>query len=1052
LGGNKVSKDSGVDTLVFTGERLIPGDESVDGNVVLEHYHRYALANEYVKDKRVLDIACGEGYGSSLMAANAKSVFGVDVSEEATKFAARKYQSDNLEFLVGSCAAIPLKSNSIDLVISFETIEHHDLHDEMLQEIKRVLTKSGLLIISSPNKYEYSDIPKYLNQYHVKELYRDELVKLLGTHFSNIEMYSQRVLYGSAIVCDDSGGKFVSYNNPKNFEIKKSTVLLHPIYDIAFVSDSKLPAAVNSILEESLAEITAKQTIHIEHLASTLSSVIEHRDALEDALSKMREIYNVDVKARDKHVNDLSTSLDAVIVDRDSNKAALTLEREKCSAEKRKKDPRVHELSTSLESVTVDRDSIKATLKQQQARYNSDMRKRDSLVQELGSSLEIVVVDRDAAKEALIQEQARYNSDMQKRDSLVQELGSSLEIVVVDRDAAKEALSQEQARYNSDMQKRDSLVQELGSSLEIVVVDRDAAKEALSQEQARYNSDMQKRDSLVQELSSSLETVVVDRDVNRAAQKQSSNLLEEERVRYEGDMLLLNEKLVSAKAECNALSAKLKQSNIELEQKAGIYTSVLADTKRQKTEKRSLQDHHDELQNELLFLKCQLVDVYKSKTWRYTSFLRRLIGFFMRSSPSGESTLDFYNKSSYKMATSNSGAETEQAQKCSKKAGGLRGILLVSFYCPTRAHAGGLRILDIYSLIRKNCPSVELDLFTHCRPDIDWSIDELDDIFHNVYLSPNEDLTPEGLANISGSNRYYEVIDLQFHQCGYHIDDFRKIGGKIIFTPMESASKSFYLDIRSSLKKADGFSLADTWTSLHVAAEEIGFLPKVDEVVCVSEADAAHLKSVSPRSQISSLETGVSQFEFGEAFLSSFKNTPAINRQCSILYVAYFGSETNIRALHWYLENVHRKVESTVDKYCLRVVGRGDLSSFSDYFDDDSIDFVGEVPTLAPYISSTRVGIAPAIGGSGFRGKVNQYSALGVPSVVSSIAHNGLSYTNGVDVFIADSADDFSESCIKLLTDLELNDRMGALARELCLTRYTWQAKWPTLRTIYQLE
>jgi protein-L-isoaspartate O-methyltransferase len=68
----------------FTGERFIPTEQ---GQIRLEHYHRYAVVLDAVKQKTVLDVACGEGYGSSLMADVAHTVVGVDISEEAVRHA-----------------------------------------------------------------------------------------------------------------------------------------------------------------------------------------------------------------------------------------------------------------------------------------------------------------------------------------------------------------------------------------------------------------------------------------------------------------------------------------------------------------------------------------------------------------------------------------------------------------------------------------------------------------------------------------------------------------------------------------------------------------------------------------------------------------------------------------------------------------------------------------------------------------------------------------------------------------------------------------------------
>jgi ubiquinone/menaquinone biosynthesis C-methylase UbiE len=166
------------DDLTWDGERYIPG---MSAHIEVEHMHRYLVAARLCQGARVLDIACGEGYGSFALSRTAASVIGVDISDEAVQHARAAYsdRADNLQFVAGSAAAIPLGDASVDMVVSFETIEHHDQHEAMVREIKRVLRPGGLLVISSPNKHEYSDVTGYSNPWHVKELYLDEFEALL---------------------------------------------------------------------------------------------------------------------------------------------------------------------------------------------------------------------------------------------------------------------------------------------------------------------------------------------------------------------------------------------------------------------------------------------------------------------------------------------------------------------------------------------------------------------------------------------------------------------------------------------------------------------------------------------------------------------------------------------------------------------------------------------------------------------------------------------------------------------------------------------------------
>jgi ubiquinone/menaquinone biosynthesis C-methylase UbiE len=216
-----------------TGERFIPGWE---GTAELEHLNRYYFAINQIdlKDKKVLDIASGEGYGSEILSRYAQNVIGVDISLEAVEYAKAKYINENLKFIQGDATKIPLEDNSVDVVVSFETIEHHDKHTEMISEITRVLKAQGILIISSPDKYYYSDLLNRKNEYHVKELYYSEFRNLISNSFRNVFFFSQRTFSGSIIALDQNHN---SYNKPLVVEPKGLKHPFLPMYNIAIASN-----------------------------------------------------------------------------------------------------------------------------------------------------------------------------------------------------------------------------------------------------------------------------------------------------------------------------------------------------------------------------------------------------------------------------------------------------------------------------------------------------------------------------------------------------------------------------------------------------------------------------------------------------------------------------------------------------------------------------------------------------------------------------------------------------------------------------------------------
>ncbi len=152
-----------------------------------EHISRYMAALPLVKDKVVLDIACGSGYGTKLLTETAQKVIGVDVAEEAVTYAKAHYSGPKTEYRVGNGTEIPLDTASVDVVITLETIEHIEDYRQFMSEVKRVLRPGGIMILSTPNDLEFAEG----NHFHVHEFKFDELKKLVKDYFLHAEDYYQ---------------------------------------------------------------------------------------------------------------------------------------------------------------------------------------------------------------------------------------------------------------------------------------------------------------------------------------------------------------------------------------------------------------------------------------------------------------------------------------------------------------------------------------------------------------------------------------------------------------------------------------------------------------------------------------------------------------------------------------------------------------------------------------------------------------------------------------------------------------------------------------------
>ena len=375
-------------------------------------------------------------------------------------------------------------------------------------------------------------------------------------------------------------------------------------------------------------------------------------------------------------------------------------------------------------------------------------------------------------------------------------------------------------------------------------------------------------------------------------------------------------------------------------------------------------------------------------------------------------------------------------------------ILLVSYYAPSRGHAGGLRLLDLYSQIRRINPKLSVVLVCCTHPEMDWGYDGLAEIFDEIYwISPNE-FDIEHIKNHKILQHHFDVIDLQYFQSGALLPVFRELmpSATLIYNPMESqirAAKLAFVQGKLTLFVRLAF----------YALNEIVYCIKADRVGCVSYADLNAMKLFVPSNKLHCVETGLSSIEMLNCSESNgIVDSGNKNEQRkSLVFLAYFGSATNRDSLRWFFKFVHPLIREKVPNYELLVIGRGIDNDLKSSCANPSIKFIGEVGNISSAIGSGCIGIAPALYGAGIRGKIHQYAALGIPCVASKIAAQSLEYVDGESILFAESATEFAECCVALLTDKKMANEIGHKARLLCLARYTWDSIEPVIKNIYVL-
>ncbi|MBD8657077.1 glycosyltransferase [Oxalobacteraceae sp. CFBP 13730] len=308
----------------FTGERYMPTEA---GRIQLEHYHRYATVMELVSGKTVLDVACGEGYGSAMLADAAVHVTGVDISDEAVEHAARSYQKANLVYRQGSAIALDFADASFDVVVSFETIEHLAEQEDMLREIRRVLRPQGVLVISSPNRPVYSEESGEHNEFHVKELDFGEFDALLKQQFGAIRYLGQRMLMGSVIqLLDGQPSAYRAWHLEGTQMLPGAAGLTDAVYFVAVCAADAgdLPSAVStmtSLLYPEKLDLV-KHYVGFAKWAQDQNQVIAERDAEKLSLIEILKERDLAIGARDAQVLQLTQAVEG-IAERDAEKLRL---------------------------------------------------------------------------------------------------------------------------------------------------------------------------------------------------------------------------------------------------------------------------------------------------------------------------------------------------------------------------------------------------------------------------------------------------------------------------------------------------------------------------------------------------------------------------------------------------------------------------------------------------------------------------------------------------------------------------------------------------------
>ena len=430
--------------LAFTGERLTTG---IDGQIQIEHLHRYFLARDLCRGLDVLDVAAGEGYGTALLAQTARSVVGVEISDEAVQHAAGAYVGPNFRYIRGDARSLPLNDASVDAVVSFETIEHFYEHDRFLAEVRRVLRPGGRFIVSSPDRDVFSPAGSSANGYHVHELSGHEFRTLLSASFRHVHMLGQRPMLGSVLVSDPgAGSRALTFEKRGPHHFEASTGMPRPVYWVAVASDQPITAIPDSVYIDNgeIAKLIEAGEV-VDAVAAERAALIAQTQNAENALASMAvelakaveqstiqtELFRQQMTAMDQASHDhaaRASALDVEVARLNGEKAALVAQTEAAEAALAAISV---ELSQAVEQSTMQTESFR------QQMIALDQASHDHAARSGALQIEIAELHREHADKVLALD-AEMASLREAHDAELAELRSEMQML---REDAKNALA-----------------------------------------------------------------------------------------------------------------------------------------------------------------------------------------------------------------------------------------------------------------------------------------------------------------------------------------------------------------------------------------------------------------------------------------------------------------------------------------------------------------------------------------------------------------------------------------------------------------------------------
>jgi len=376
-------------------------------------------------------------------------------------------------------------------------------------------------------------------------------------------------------------------------------------------------------------------------------------------------------------------------------------------------------------------------------------------------------------------------------------------------------------------------------------------------------------------------------------------------------------------------------------------------------------------------------------------------------------------------------------------------VLFVTAVFPSAEHGGGLRVFDMIDELRRR--GHEVSLFASDMHSSPTSASMLTQRLRKCRIVKQGQFTPSSYAKwLADESVRYDVIHYVWPSSARLIESGKTWTSKSVFELIESCTRRCLLDVERLLAERhfDALGLAATELLDHWHLECEG-VRQADETIALTQADAEFTEQLFATGSVPVVPTCLSRTFVTERCDGSDDSAPAFG-DTSAMFIGNFTHYPNKDAVRWFMRQVHPKVLAACPDFRLVIAGAGDVTDLRKEFASDvSVCFVGEVPDLVDALRSAKICLAPLISGAGIRGKIQQYSYVGRPTVSTTIGVCGTPFRHEESILIADEPSAFAKEIVRLLTDTALYESVRVQAKRVALEHFSWAPHIDHLEQIY---